>query len=174
MKGSTIISAIIACSVLGAIAIICYFTGASAIFVVSAAILTILIWVWYDPQYDSKERLAADYQLKRWREMVQEMNLNNNGVSNDFLIEIEARLRNVEEKIARIENSSSNSYGYSFNNQINTSDITELSSVLSIALGKWDNLDSNKKAMLVFQLQKLSTNPLLFTETINIFKNINN
>lgn len=108
--------------------------------------------------------------------MVQEMNISGNGVSNDFLIEMEARLRNLEEKVSRIENSSSNSYGYSFGNnvQTNTADVLELSSVLSKALDKWDNLDINKKAMLVFQLQKLANNPLLFNETISIFKNIDN
>lgn len=108
--------------------------------------------------------------------MVQEMNMSGNGVSNDFLIEMEARLRNLEEKVSRIENNSSNSYGYSFGNnvQTNTADVLELSAVLSKVLDKWDNLDINKKAMLIFQLQKLANNPLLFNETISIFKNIDN
>lgn len=108
--------------------------------------------------------------------MVQEMNIGGNSVSNDFLIEMEARLRNLEEKVSRIENNSSNSYGYSFGNsvQTNTADVLELSAVLSKALDKWDNLDINKKAMLIFQLQKLANNSLLFNETISIFKNIDN
>lgn len=177
MKASTIVLCIIGLILLLSLALVWYYTGNSTLFLGMLAVMGVGMWLWYDPQFDTRERLEADYQLKRWKEMVQEMGISNNAnIPTINYSNLEARLHELETKLSRLENSniSTPSYDYGFNKHttISMSDVKNFSLLLSKTLDKWDTLDGMKKSLLIFQLEKTANNPLLFEETINTFKNI--